>query len=314
MVIQTGQEFCERILNTGLGKANAVWTFNGAGLELLRHARSRGMLTIMEQTIAPKAVESEFLAMERARWPGWEDAAEPEESVRNLIAREAAEWEASDLIVCGSDFVRDGLAHSGGPVGRCVVVPYGVDARPRTSERLLPDGPLRVLTVGEIGLRKGTPYLVEAAQELQGTAVFRAVGGVSHELAERHGLTRYLELPGTVPRSEMHELYTWADVLLLPSICEGSATATYEALAAGLPVICTQNTGSVVRDGIDGFIVPIRDTDAIVERLRRLSSKPKLRAELAANARRRSLDYDVASYGRRLLDAIHSAQPSREAH
>jgi hypothetical protein len=109
---QMGEEFCRRILSAGLGKANAVWTFNSAGLELLRHARSRGMLAIMEQTIAPKAVEAELLAAERRRWPTWEEAGDQEESVRGLIAREAAEWRASDLIVCGSDFVRDGVAQA----------------------------------------------------------------------------------------------------------------------------------------------------------------------------------------------------------
>jgi glycosyltransferase involved in cell wall biosynthesis len=112
----------------------------------------------------------------------------------------------------------------------------------------------------------------------------------------------------------MNRLYAWADVLLLPSICEGSATVTYEALATGLPVICTHNTGSIVRDGIDGFIIPIRDPDAIVERLQRLLGDPKLREELAANAHRRSLDYDVAAYGQRLLETIHLAELSRRNH
>ena len=61
--------------------------------------------------------------------------------------------------------------------------------------------------------------------------------------------------------------YGQADVFVFPSIVEGSANTNYEAMAAGLPVITTLNAGSVVRDGIDGFIVPIRDPDAIKERL-----------------------------------------------
>jgi len=52
---------------------------------------------------------------------------------------------------------------------------------------------------------------------------------------------------------------------VLPSICEGSATVTYEALASGVPVICTPKTGSMVRHGVDGNIVPIRNPEAIAQ-------------------------------------------------
>ena len=65
-----------------------------------------------------------------------------------------------------------------------------------------------------------------------------------------------MELAGPVPRSVVAEHYAWADVFLLPSVCEGSATATYEAIASGIPVICTPNAGSVIEDGRQGFRSP----------------------------------------------------------
>jgi glycosyltransferase involved in cell wall biosynthesis len=114
----------------------------------------------------------------------------------------------------------------------------------------------------------------------------------------------HVQLLGAVPRNEISQHYSWADVFLLPSICEGSATVTYEALAHGLPVICTPNTGSVVRDGLDGFLVPARDVDAIVDRLERLRANPELRSEMSINARARSAEFTVAAYGRRLLAAL----------
>lgn len=83
-------------------------------------------------------------------------------------------------------------------------------------------------------------------------------------------IARDCELVGAVPRQEIAKQYAWADVFVLPSICEGSATVCYEALASGLPVITTPNSGSVVRDGLDGFIVPIRNSEAIREKLARL--------------------------------------------
>jgi glycosyltransferase involved in cell wall biosynthesis len=113
-------------------------------------------------------------------------------------------------------------------------------------------------------------------------------------------------LIGSIPRNEIRRQYAEADVFLLPSICEGSATAVYEALASGLPVICTANTGSVVRDGIDGFIVPIRDSEAIVEKLELLASV-EVREQMSENAKTRASQYDLDGYQRRLLDALRDA-------
>src|SRR5262249_3850951 len=135
-------------------------------------------------------------------------------------------------------------------------------------------------------------------------AVFRMVGTINVLPAARAALAADVELTGPVPRSEIPGHYAWADVFLLPSICEGSATVTYEALAAGLPVVCTPNTGSVVRDGVDGFVVPAGDTDALVGRLDQLRD-PGVRAALAARAAA-GTEHSVDSYRHRLLRALSS--------
>jgi glycosyltransferase involved in cell wall biosynthesis len=93
-------------------------------------------------------------------------------------------------------------------------------------------------------------------------------------------------------------------VFLLASICEGSATVCYEALAAGLPVVTTPNAGSVIRDGIDGFIVPIRDGPAIAGRLRLLAGDRERLSWMSANATARSREFTVEKYGDRLVGAI----------
>jgi len=102
----------------------------------------------------------------------------------------------------------------------------------------------------------------------------------------------------------MRRHYSWADVFLLPSLCEGSATVCYEALAAGLPVITTPNAGSVVRDGVDGFIVPIRDAEAIAEKLDLLAKDRDLLAAMSANAVARSREFTLAKYSERLVATL----------
>jgi glycosyltransferase involved in cell wall biosynthesis len=95
-------------------------------------------------------------------------------------------------------------------------------------------------------------------------------------------LRKQIDLIGAVPRSEIEQHFAWADVFLLPSVCEGSATVTYEALHWGLPVICTSNTGSVVRDGQEGFIIPAGDAQAIADRIDQLRRDPELLAAMSS--------------------------------
>jgi glycosyltransferase involved in cell wall biosynthesis len=102
----------------------------------------------------------------------------------------------------------------------------------------------------------------------------------------------------------MADHYAWADVFLLPTICEGSATACYEALAVGLPVVTTPNAGSVVRDGVDGFVVPIRESEAIVERLERLAEDRDLVDRMSTDALVRASEFTLAKYGERLITAL----------
>lgn len=309
------QEFCRLVNLSSWKNASAVYTFNNAGLEIMKQARQRGIATIMEQTIAPHELECQLLQQEQERNPGWQRP-----SAGNHIAsyseRQQREWEVADLIICGSEFVKDGIKAVKGPSEKCVVVPYGVDFNgpanatlptPSYSSRENHNNrPLRVLSVGSVGLRKGAPYVYEAAKALQGRAEFRWVGGVSLTSEAVQKMQKYVQLLGITPRSEMHRHYEWADVFLLPSICEGSATVTYEALTWGLPVICTPNTGSVVRPGIDGELIPIADSTAIIAQLSRFIENSDLIKQISTNARARSEVFTTAAYSRRLLNALAS--------
>jgi glycosyltransferase involved in cell wall biosynthesis len=303
-----GREFCRRVIEHGLGQAAGTYTFNSAGLELLQHARARGLLTVMEQTSAPPQIEDHLLAEEAQAFPGW-DVRGHDPLRAEFAGRERAEWEAAHLILCGSEFVRQGIAACGGPAERCTVVPYGVDPPVSLPVRAAPHRPLQVLFVGAVAMHKGVPHIDQAARALKRQAVFRLVGSVSLLPDAVARLRQSVELLGPVPRPDVWKHYAWADVFLLPSICEGSATVCYEALAAGLPVITTPNAGSVVRDGVDGFIVPIRNPEAILQKLELLLSRPELLREMSRNALERATQFTVEKYGQRLLGALAGQKP-----
>jgi hypothetical protein len=305
-----GRRFCQLILAAGLGKAAGVYTFNSAGLELLEHAKRLGLFGMLEQTIAPAQVEDRLLAAEMDSNPGWERPAKRGRARGEFAAREQAEWECADLVLCGSEFVRRGIGECGGPVERCVVVPYGVAAAELTPEPRQGSGPLRVLICGAVTLRKGAPYALRAARALRGAAEFRWVGSMCLLSDAASRLGEHIDLCGAVPRTAMTSRYAWADVFLLPSICEGSATVCYEALAAGLPVITTPNAGSVVREGLDGFVVPVRNPEAIAVKLELLARDRELLRWMSKNARGRAREFTVEKYGERLIAALRAAWPS----
>lgn len=302
-----GRTLSRLVIAAGFGNATAVYGFSGESEELLAAARRRGLRTAVEQIIAPRALLDRLIGEEIERFPDWEPREMADRFADTFARRERTGWSLADVVVCGSQFVRNALIDEGADPERCVVVPYGVDIGPDPLPRRDHGGPLRVVTVGSVGLRKGTPYVVEAARRLAGTAEFRLVGpcGLGDDI--RRVIAAAADLAGPAPRSDVARHLAWADVFLLPSICEGSATAIYEALAAGLPVVTTPNAGSVVRDGEDGFVVPIRDGAAIADVIARLAAKPALRADMARNARERAREFDLDSYGRRLRAALAAA-------
>jgi glycosyltransferase involved in cell wall biosynthesis len=313
--IWAGRRFAENVIHSGLDGASGVYTFNVHGLELLRAARGAGLLSIVEQTIAPQEVERKLIAEEHERFPDWEQAPEKNPYAEQIIERERAEWEEASVVLCGSEFVRNSIDECGGPVEKCKVVPYGVDTSSFSTTAVNVGGissrPIRVLTVGSVELRKGSPYVLKAAELLGRKAKVRVVGGISVSDYAVKQLNKAVDLRGHVPRSEVSSHYEWADVFVLPSLCEGSATVTYEATAHGLPVICTPNTGSIVRDGQDGFIVPIRDAEAIAEKILQLADNKDLYEQMSISARNRAVTSGgVKAYGHRLVGALDSASAS----
>lgn len=275
--VEIGQLFCQRIINYGLGEADTIYGFNGACLELFEYAKSRGIRCILDQTLAERSYLHQLLSEEAIQWsdcllkPFKVTKADEE-----LAWRERQEQDFADQIICGSDFVKDSLIRRGIDANKVSVVPLGqatsygssFPIRPKSSwkER---EGGLRILFAGTVGLRKGVPYLLKALRKIQGEFPFTCKIAGTVELCSEwlQEYTDVCDFLGRISRSEMSTLYNWADVFVLPSICEGSAMVTYEALQSGLPIITTYNAGSIVESASGNWILPIRDSQAIAKAL-----------------------------------------------
>lgn len=302
-----GRKICELAVKRGLGNADSVYTYNTAALEILEHAKARNLFTVLEQIAPPHQIETDLVGEEESKFGDWVGSTclrgDP-----GLSRREKAEWDKADMIICGSEFVREGIRFCGGPSERCVVIPYGSDSHGPGARGAPRSGPLRILTVGTVCLRKGAPHILAAASALRGKAEFRMVGPIGVSPYALHWLKSSVDVKGPVAYRSLGEHYRWADVFLLPSISEGSAVAIYEALAHGLPVITTPNSGSVVRDCLDGFIVPIRDPKAIIDKIRYLAARRGLLEKMSKNAFNSSAGYTMAEYKKRLIAAVSNGK------
>jgi glycosyltransferase involved in cell wall biosynthesis len=226
-----GREFGRRVIENGFDGADGVYCFTSAALEIMNAAKQLGLYSVLEQSSSAKAIELSLMREEFQARPGWERPPTHGTALEDFISREESEWALADTIVCPSAWVQSGLKARGVPDAKCVVVPYGVDVdwgqtvqTGPTGGRLHSSGnhKLRVLTVGGVRLQKGSHYVLDAARKLKGACDFRMAGSVFVSKSAQSEICKQIQLLGPVPRSEIARHYSWADVFLLPSVCEGS--------------------------------------------------------------------------------------------
>jgi len=307
--IRSGVVFSNKIIQDfDPTKTTTIYGFNTACLELFQFAKPQGIKLILEQTIAPFYVERILLQKEEQKFPDWiiETEKYDEGLVNEICLREKEEMLLADVILGASNFVKDSIESFLPEVkNKIAIVPYGVrNSIQSIKKEIIDSRPLRILVAGTVGLRKGSPYVLEAAKQLKGQAEFRMVGSVQFiPDAIRQKLSSSLDLRGLVPRNEMKEHYQWADVFLLPSVCEGSATVTYEAMQYGLPLIVTPNTGAIIEDGKQGFVIQVGNSDAIVNSILRLNDKELLKYFIE-QVEQKKAETTFEAYETRLLKAL----------
>ena len=297
--------YSKLIASDHLDSATGVYTFNRSGLELLEVAKKRGLYCLVEQFSASLRELTTVLAAERERWAGWETGIDTYWDETVWYPREQRIWDLADVIISPSEYVWTTLKKSGVPAHKITTIPYSISLQSYRGRVHSYDGtrPLRVLFVGNVSLRKGIPYFLEAAAKLGPKVIAaRLVGPITIKPEKLAPYRNVVRADGQVSRAEVIDHYDWADVFVLPSLCEGSATVTYEAKACGLPVIATPNTGAWIQDGEDGLIVSIRDSEGLAEALNTFVKQPALVEQMSRAALERASQFSWEAYERRLGD------------
>lgn len=297
--------FSRSLARWGYGDATWIYSMFGEGWNFIEDAKRRGIRVVLDIFINP--ITHRIVEAERQKYPAWE---KPENSdFKKLEADVNERFELADLLLCPADAVTDGIRfYPASTENKIRVVPYGfagdVERNGATPVRR------RVLFGGAATLRKGIHYFASATERLARSSTefeFRVAGPVTENVRTMREC-KHLEFLGPLTRSDFMREMAAADVFVLPTLAEGSATVIFEALALGIPVVTTRNAGSVIKHGREGLIVADRDAESLADAIDQIINKRTLRDSMSAEAVSTAAEFTEAQWGARLLAAMQSVQ------
>ncbi len=233
----------------------------------LQKAKEIGAITILERGSSHPEFHRDILIEEYEKY-GLQSKIEFQNKVYENEGIQ--EYELADFVCVPSEFAKRTYLEKGFSEKQLLVVPYGVELRQFQQIPKI-DNVFRVVYAGGMTLRKGVHYLLQAFAELKlVNAELWLLGSKSPEIEpffEKYaGCFRYF---GHIPQPQLHEYYSQCSVFAMCSLEEGLALVQPQAMACGLPLICTTNTGGedLIEDGQEGFVIPISDVNAIKEKI-----------------------------------------------
>ena len=299
-----------RLIRNGSANGSAVYAYEYAAKRTFEAAAERGMRRFYELPIGYWRAGLRILTEERQRNPEWADTIQLFQDSREKQQCKDDEIAAANHIIVPSDFVRMTLREHPAISATIDVIPYGAPPANSTALAARTRAPkLRLLYVGHLNQRKGVSYLFDAMRHLQGAATLTLIGPKPDlECVALGAALKHHNWLGTMPHERVLEIMAQHDVFVFPTLFEGLALVVLEAMAQGLPVITTVNSGAaaIIENGKDGFIIPIRDSDAIVARVLELAQDGDRLAGMSDAALRKAEQKSWAVRERIFIDTARS--------
>ena len=231
---------------------------------------------------------------------------------KGKIEKLVREFRDSDYFLAASDFVKDSILDLGISADRVLKVPYGANVESSIERQILPeDSPINFMFAGQVIYRKGITYVFEAANQLNHSKAHLDVVGLynpdSWFIKHYQGIDN-IKIHGGVTFDRMKSLYEQANVFVLPSFAEGMAQVGIEAMACGLPIICTYNSGlsDLVEDGVNGFVVKEGDLEDLKNKMQWFIDNPSAIKTMGEAARNKAKAYSWDSYDNNVVNALLS--------
>ncbi len=284
-------------------ECDVVQAIMGFATEPFDRAEKTGALKVVDCQNSHPTSYYGYMQRECDLWCPGENVPIP----RWMFARMNRELERADIILCPSDFVRDTMVQNGLRAEKCFVNPFGADVSIFQPRETVPSRP-KFIAVGTICLRKGHQYLFRAFERVKKQlpeAELVCVGNLKTDFRKEWPKWRdsFTYIPH-LPHRELAKLLQSGTAFVFPSLEEGFARAIVEAMAVGLPIIASPESGAttLVQDGVEGIIVRGRDPQHIADAMLRVATDRELCQRLGEAAHRKGAIRNTwQDYGDRLL-------------
>ncbi|MEA2158659.1 MAG: hypothetical protein QOD66_1039 [Solirubrobacteraceae bacterium] len=265
---------------------DAVIGSQGTATSIFSRAKQLGVATVLDYPIFHYVFTEAVLAEEVELKPEWASTLRVTRYPDWVRRRYIKEIAMADRIIMVSGSHQQNFAEAGIDPARTFIVPWYIDSELFSPAEREQEQTFRVAFVGELSQRKGLSYLIDGFERAALEDSELVLIGRTHEVTGPWmGRDRVRHIP-PMPNFMLPEVLRSCHVMALPSLVEGFPVSVLEAMACGLPAIISENIGGdIVEDGREGFVVPIRDPDAIAERLRLLHADSARRREMARAAR-----------------------------
>jgi glycosyltransferase involved in cell wall biosynthesis len=277
-------DFFDRLASKEVSECDICIGWSGSSLHTFRKAKTRGAKTILQRGSTHILYQQKIVSEEFRIWGCKFNGIHPQ-----IIEKELKEYAESDFIEVPSSFARQSFRELGISDNKIIQSFRGVDLG---EFKQLPknDGIFRVIFAGNISLRKGVQYLLKAFKEARlPKAELLLIGSISDEVRKLlKSYDGYYKWAGHLPQTQLYRYYSQGSCFVMPSIEEGMAVVQLQAMSSGLPLICTRNSGGtdIIREGIDGFSVPMRDSEALKEKITFFYENPDSLKNMGINARK----------------------------
>ncbi|OKH40421.1 glycosyl transferase family 1 [[Phormidium ambiguum] IAM M-71] len=289
-----------------LHEIQAIYAYEDGAAETFQVAKQHNIFCLYDLPILFYRTSREIQESEALLYPELATSLQAAKEPAWKIERKEQEIQLADRIFVPSSFVQKSLVDAGIKAEKISVIPFGAPIE-YFSPKPKQDDIFRALFIGRVGPRKGAHYLLQAWQELKLVSAELLLVGMNefpeNYLEKYTDIIRYIP---SVPHSSLNTYYNSGNVLVLPTLVEGLPLVILEAMACGIPVITTPNAGisDIITNGVEGFIVPIRDPEALKEKLEWCYHHPQELAEMGLAARRKAESLTWNLYRQKLINQV----------
>jgi glycosyltransferase involved in cell wall biosynthesis len=283
--------------------------WSGMSLHSIKRAKELGMVTIVERGSSHIQYQNEILREEYKRF-NIDFSIDP-----RVIDKEVKEYEMADYISIPSTFVRNSFLEYGVSESKLIQNVYGASSYFQPHPKIMDGNSVfRILYVGGITIQKGLVYFFEAIDQLNiplSNFEVWLIGALTDEMKptfEKYKRANWKYF-GHINHYELAKFMSQCDVAVQPSLQEGLSMVIPQMLASGIPVIASTNTGGedIIQHGKTGFIVPIRSSTSIKQKIELLYNNPMQLAQMKADVHLFSKEsFSWENYGDKYVKFIHS--------